>query len=75
MAKEKNLKHQLEIAVAILKTSESRLAKEWGVSPTHVAETAKGVRTATPTLKNIEKVIALAQKAVPFQYPDEIKAA
>jgi len=75
MSKRKNIKHQLEIAVAIMKTSESQLAKEWGYSPTHIAATAKGERNANPARKKIEDFIELAQETVPFQYPKEKVAA
>lgn len=75
MSKLENIKHQLEIAVAILKTSEAEVAREWGCSPTHIAETAKGLRKATPTRKKIEELIDLAQKTIPFQYPQGKVAA
>lgn len=66
-----NIKHKLEIALAIKKKSLLQLSREFGVSHTHVRDVARGLNKSAVIRKKIEGFIKEAQKEIPFQYPKE----
>ncbi len=61
----KDIKHQLEIALAIKQKTLIGLAKEWGISDTHLRETARGKNVSAPLRKKITRFITEALKELP----------
>lgn len=61
----KDIKHQLEIALAIKQKTLIGLAKEWGISDTHLRETARGNNVSAPLRAKIVEFILEALKELP----------
>jgi len=66
MTNQKDILYELEISCSILRTSINALAKEWGVSHTHVRQVAKGITKSSRIRDHIDKTIREAKQIVPF---------
>lgn len=60
-----DIKHQLEIALAIKQKTLIGLAKEWGISDTHLRETARGNNVSAPLRNKITGFINEALDELP----------
>lgn len=63
-----DIKHRLEIAIAIQSTSCRKIADEWGCTPTHVWRVARDAKNSAPIREKIEEFIERAEK----KYLEEI---
>ncbi len=62
----KNLKHHLEVALAVNRTSCKKLAKKWDVTDTHIWNVARGSTMSVHIREKILDYIILAQEQSPL---------
>ncbi|MEP0004446.1 MAG: hypothetical protein ABJ387_01585 [Balneola sp.] len=62
----KNLKHHLEVALAVKRTSCKKLAQLWDVTDTHIWNVARGTTTSIHIRPKIVDYIILAQEQSPL---------
>ena len=62
----KNIKHHLEVALAVKQTSCRKLADEWGVTDTHIWNIARGFTRSKVIRGKIIAYISEAQQENPL---------
>lgn len=62
----KNLKHHLEVALAVNRTSCKKLADVWSVTDTHIWNVARGTTTSIHIRAKVVDYIILAQEQSPL---------
>lgn len=71
----KDIKHPLEVALAVFRISCKELARRWEVTDTHIWNVARGVSPSEKIREKIEVFITKAQDEDPLLKISKSKAA